>query len=227
MHKAKAVTSRRPDGSCAGAVGGSTSTATSHPAASSPPAGSTPRQTFQFVSALPSSEAERSQNKVLVRSNASNYHWRQHKKSTTTSAATTSPSPSEEQPATAAGRPGPRRRRSTSQQSLSTSSSRRILAPLTPAQIFDSATSVSTEGSERSTPKDENEEEAEQQQDDQIFNFGFNSDSNSPTHSELMVLFPNNSNLSTLVVSGHHDPFETYPCDLPKEFVSPVLDQSK
>src|SRR6202012_4824536 len=42
---------------------------------------------------------------------------------------------------------------------------------------------------------------------------------------ELVTFSPNS--LSALVVSGHHDPFETYPCELPKEFVSPVLDQGE
>lgn len=78
--------------------------------------------------------------------------------------------------------------------------------PLTP-QNFD----FSSTESERSTPKNEVDQ----------------SDHNteSPAHSELMIL--NQTSLSNLVVSGHHDPFETYPCDLPKEFVSPVLDQSE
>ncbi len=219
MHKAKAVTGRPLDGSCAGAVGGSSATARSRPAGTT-----APQQTFQFVTALPSSEAERSQNKVLVRSNASNYHWRQHKKSST--AAATSSSPPEEQPATAVGRPGARRHRSTSQQSVLTNSSRRSLAPVTPAQHLESAYSASTEGSERSTPKDENDDETIQHQDEQIFDFNSESRSNSPTHSDLVALFSDNSNLSSLEMSGHHDPFETYPCDLPKEFVSPVLDQS-
>jgi len=176
MHKAKAVTNR-PDDSADGAA--------PRPAAN---------KTFQFVTALPSSESERSQNKVLVRSNASNFHWRRVKK--------------DKKPESPPGRPA-LRRRSTGQSQSSTRPSRRALAPSKPKK----SESESPE-SDRSSPKTEDVEE----QYDQVID--------SPTYSDDVISLPEAS-LSSLVVSGHHDPFETYPCDLPKEFVSPVLDQSK
>ncbi|KAI1609879.1 hypothetical protein EDD36DRAFT_453605 [Exophiala viscosa] len=174
MHKAKAVTNR-PDDRADGAV--------PHPAAN---------KTFQFVTALPSSESERSQNKVLVRSNASNFHWRRVKK--------------DKKPESPPGRPA-LRRRSTGQSQSSTRPSRRALAPSRPKK----SESGSPE-SDRSSPKTE---DVEEQYDQAI---------ESPTYSDDVISLPETS-LSSLVVSGHHDPFETYPCDLPKEFVSPVLDQ--
>jgi len=169
MHKAKAVTSRPEE---------SAGRAASRPAS----------KAFQFVTALPSSEAERSQNKVLVRSNASNFHWRRVKKD----------KKSESSPS----RPAPPRRRSTS--SLP-KSSRRTLAPATP-QKNDSASPEN----DISPPK--NEEDLSE-----------HAVTESPAYSDFII--SPDASLSTLVISGHHDPFETYPCDLPKDFVSPVLDQ--
>ena len=170
MHKAKAVTTRPEESAIFTA---------SRPAP----------KVFQFVTANPSSEAERSQNKILVRSNASNFHWRRVKKS------------SSEIPA-AQGVP---RRRSTSQSQ--TRPSRRLLAPRTPRNSDSSSTE-----SERSTPKNE-EEKLEHDTD------------SSPVNSGVIVLSA--PPLASLLVSGHPDPFETYPCELPKEFVSPILDQSE
>src|SRR6202000_961799 len=106
MHKARAVTPR-PDQSA-----GLTATC---------PARAAPSKTFQFVTAHPSSEAERSQNKVLVRSNASNYHWRRVKKNVDGGSS----------------RPVTRRRSSNHGQ---IKSSRRVLAPATPQTIGSSAT---------------------------------------------------------------------------------------
>ncbi|KAK5278059.1 hypothetical protein LTR40_009629, partial [Exophiala xenobiotica] len=169
MHKAKAVTSRPEE---------SAGRAPSRP----------PSKAFQFVTALPSSEAERSQNKVLVRSNASNFHWRRVKKDKKSDS-----SPS---------RPAPPRRRSTS--SLP-KSSRRALAPATPQK------NDSTSPEDDISPTKNEEDESE------------HAITESPAYSDI-IIFPNAS-LSTLMISGHHDPFETYPCDLPKDFVSPVLDQ--
>jgi hypothetical protein len=174
MHKAVAVTPR-PDLSAG-------LTATTCPARASP------SKTFQFVTAHPSSEAERSQNKVLVRSNASNYHWRRVKKNADGGS----------------NRPRTRRRSSNHGQ---LKSSKRVLAPATPQTISSSATE-----SEGPTPKTEEEH--------------IECIAESPVSAGELVIFSPES-LSTLVVSGHHDPFETYPCDLPKEFVSPVLDQGR
>ncbi|KIX03592.1 uncharacterized protein Z518_07145 [Rhinocladiella mackenziei CBS 650.93] len=143
-------------------------------------------RTFQFVTANPSSEAERSQNKILVRSNASNFHWRRVKKSSDPSA-----------------NRGVSRRRPTNHNQ--TRSSKRALAPLTPQQYESSSTE-----SERSTPKNEVDRDEHKIE--------------SPAHHSKLIVLPSSS-LTTLIVSGHHDPFETYPCDLPKEFVSPILDQ--
>ena len=143
---------------------------------------------FQFVDANPSSESERSQNKVLVRSNASNYHWRRVKKDTN------SP-PS---------RPVARRRSSNHGR---IKASQRALATATPQTIGSSATE-----SEGPTPRTE-EEPIEP------------ITRSSVLLGELATYFP--ESLSALVISGHHDPFETYPCELPKEFVSPVLDQGE
>ena len=170
MHKAKAVTTRPED---------SAGLAASCPAP----------KLFQFVTANPSSEAERSQNKILVRSNASNFHWRRVKKS------------SSETPANR----GVPRRRSTNQRQ--TRSSQRVLAPLTPRNYESSSTE-----SKRSTPK--NEEDRHE-----------HDTGSSPADSRVIILPCNH--LLSLVVSGHHDPFETYPCELPREFVSPILNQSE
>ena len=171
MHKARAVTPR-PDQRAG--------------LAASRPAHAAPSKSFQFVTANPSSESERSQNKVLVRSNASNYHWRRVKKDADG----------------VSGRPIARRRSSNHDQIKST---KRALAPATPQTVASSSTE-----SEGSTPKIE---------EDSVESF-----TESPISGGDNVAFSPNT-LSTLVVSGHHDPFETFPCDLPKEFVSPVLDQ--
>lgn len=168
MHKAKALINR-PDASAGVAATRPTS------------------KTFQFVTANPSSESERSQNKILVRSNASNYHWKRVKKNSDPSA-----SP-----------PIARRRSSTHSQNRSL---KRAL-PLTPQQ----SVTPSTE-SDRLTFNDE-EESSEPS-------------TASPAQDGEPIILPDN-NLTALVISGHHDPFETYPCDLPKEFVSPVLDQGE
>lgn len=175
MHKAEAVTNR-PDESADDAV--------PRPAV----------KTFQFVTALPSSDAERSQNKVLVRSNASNFHWRRVKK--------------DKKPESASGRPT-LRRRSTSQSQSQQRPSRRALAPSKPKN-----TDSASPESERSSPKSEDVEDQNEQAIE------------SPAYSDDVITLPDTS-LSSLLVSGYHDPFETYPCDLPKEFVSPVLDQSE
>lgn len=170
MHKAKAVKSR-PDEGAGGAA--------SRPAL----------KAFQFVTAIPSSEAERSQNKILVRSNASNFHWRRVKKEKRSE----SLSP---------GRPAAARRRSTSSISKHR---RRALVPATP----DKNDSTSPE-SDPSPPQTEDERSEHTVTD-------------SPAHSDVVIL--PDSALSTLVVSTYHDPFGTYPSDLPTEFVSRVLDQ--
>ncbi len=174
MHKARAVTPR-PDQSAG--------------LAASRPAHAAPSKTFQFVTANPASESERSQNKVLVRSNASNYHWRRVKKDTNG----------------VASRPIARRRSSNHDQIRST---KRALAPATPQTIGSSSTE-----SEGPTPKIE-EESVE----------SVESVTDSPVSGGEVLAFTPNA-LLTLVVSGHHDPFETFPSELPKEFVSPVLDQ--
>ncbi|KAL2392366.1 hypothetical protein ABEF93_002037 [Exophiala dermatitidis] len=176
MHKAKAVTSR-PDVS-----GGSSATSRS---ASAPNL-----KTFQFVTANPASEAEKSQNKALVRSNASNFYWRRVKKTTT-------------DPSTSSNRVATRRR--------SSAQSRQTKPPpvTLPPPVARTLDSPSTE-SGWSTPKTE-ESHNEQNQEDVVVD------------EEAMVSC--DSSLSSLVVSGHHDPFQTYPCDLPREFVSRVLDQ--
>ncbi|EXJ76326.1 uncharacterized protein A1O5_00834 [Cladophialophora psammophila CBS 110553] len=168
MHKARAVTPR-PDPSAGIAAADVRGT-----------------KTFQFVTANPSTDAERSRNKTLVRSNASNYHWRRVKKSTDGTASRT------------VGR-----RRSSNRGQVKPS--KRTLAPATPQTVASSSTE-----SEDRTPKSE-EESIE------LVN-------ESPLPGSELVITPA-THLSSLVVSGHHDPFETYPCDLPKEFVSPVLDQ--
>ncbi len=170
MHKARAVTPRSDPG---------TGLAVSRPARS---------KDFQFVTANPSSESERSQNKVLVRSNASNYHWRRVKKDTDG----------------VSSRPIARRRSSNNAQ---LKSSRRALAPATPQTVESSSTE-----NEDPTPKLE-EKTVESHTESPI------------SGSELVALSP--KSLSTLVVSGHHDPFDTFPSELPKEFVSPVLDQGE
>ena len=144
-------------------------------------------KTFQFVAANPTSDAERSQNKILVRSNASNFHWKRLKKSSDPSASK-----------------GVSRRRSSNHSQ--TRSSRRALASHTPRTNESSSTE-----SERSTPNHE---------EDQLEPL-----TNSSIDEEL--LRTPDYNLSALVVSGHYDPFETYPCDLPKKFVNPILDQSE
>ncbi|KAJ9605320.1 hypothetical protein H2200_009977 [Cladophialophora chaetospira] len=171
MHKARAVTPR-PDQSAG--------------LAASRPAHALPSKTFQFVTANPSSETERSQNKVLVRSNASNYHWRRVKKDTNG----------------VSSRPVARRRSSNHDQIRST---KRALAPATPQTIGSSSTEE-----EGATPKIE-EDSVESVNESSV------------SGGEVVALTPNT--LSTLIVSGHHDPFETFPSELPKEFVSPVLDQ--
>jgi hypothetical protein len=173
MHKARAVTPR-PDQSAG--------------VAASRPARAVASKTFQFVTAIPSSEAERSQNKVLVRSNASNYHWRRVKTDVDG----------------VSNRPTARRRSSNLGQ---VKKSKRARAPTTPQTIGSSSTE-----SEGPTPKIEED-------------LGGSITDSPVSGGELVSFSPNN--LSTLVVSGHHDPFETYPCELPKEFVSPVLDQGE
>jgi hypothetical protein len=141
---------------------------------------------FQFVTAIPSSDAERSQNKVLVRSNASNYHWRRVKKDADILSL----------------RPVAKRRSSAPIHTVK--SSKRALAPAL-RQNPDAAAR-----SETATPKSE-EEQVE------LVN-------RSPaSEGDLLSFSP--TSFSTWVVSGHHDPFETYPSDLPSDVVSPVLDQ--
>ncbi|KIW80270.1 hypothetical protein Z517_06885 [Fonsecaea pedrosoi CBS 271.37] len=174
MHKAQAVTPR-PDPS-AGITASS-------PVSSS----SSATKTFQFVTANPSTDAERSRNKTLVRSNASNYHWRRVKKSTDG----------------ASSRPVAARRRSSIRSQVRPT--KRVLAPATPQTIGSSSTD-----SDDRTPKTEDE------------TTDFATESPVPA-GELVSI--SSASLSSLLVSGHHDPFETYPSDLPKEFVSPVLDQ--
>jgi hypothetical protein len=145
-------------------------------------------KTFQFVTANPTSAEERSQNKVLVRSNASNYHWRRVKKDTDV----------------ASSRPAARRRTSNH---VHPKSSKRTLAPATP-QTNESPSTQSEE------PPHKTEEEAIEW----------------VTPSPLSSTDPFGASphsLSALVISGHHDPFETYPSDLKKEFISPVLDQGR
>jgi len=175
MHKAKAVTSR-PQQSAGVA------------ASVSRPAPKTPK-TFQFVDANPPTDAERSQNKILVRSNASNFHWRRVKKSTDNSTSK-----------------GPARKRRPNN-NASAKPSRRVIASITP-QDYET---TSTE-SDQSPPK--NEEEQSSKEDTESL-------PGSDVHTEPT------GNLLSLIVSGHYDPFETYPSDLPKEFVSPVLHQSE
>ncbi|EXJ53870.1 hypothetical protein A1O7_09206 [Cladophialophora yegresii CBS 114405] len=173
MHKARAVTPR-PDQSAG--------------VAASRPARAVASSTFQFVTAIPTSDAERSQNKVLVRSNASNYHWRRVKKDVDG----------------APSRPVARRRSSNHGQRQG-KSSKKARAPTTPQTTGSSSTE-----SEGSSP--------------QIEEDLVESITDSPVAGGELVSFSPNS-LSALIVSGHHDPFEQYPCELPKEFVSPVLDQ--
>ncbi|KIX98345.1 uncharacterized protein Z520_05646 [Fonsecaea multimorphosa CBS 102226] len=182
MHKARAVTPR-PDPSAG--------VAASSPARASPAAAAAAAKTFQFVTANPSTDAERSRNKTLVRSNASNYHWRRVRRSTD-GAATSRP-------------PVARRRSSTRSQ---VKPSKRVLAPATPQTIESS----STESEDRS-PKTE----------DETIEFVAGSPLQGSQGGELVTI--TSASLSSLLVSGHYDPFETYPCDLPKEFVSPILDQ--
>ncbi|KIW10775.1 hypothetical protein PV08_10074 [Exophiala spinifera] len=86
-------------------------------------------------------------------------------------------------------------------------SRRRPLAPATPNKHA----STSPE-SDTSPPKTEDERSKHAVAD-------------SPAYSDVLIL--PDSALSTLQVSTHHDPFRTYPSDLPTEFVSRVLDQVK
>lgn len=170
MHKAKAVTSRLEQSAGVAATR------------------ATPK-TFQFVDANPTTDAERSQNKILVRSNASNFHWRRVKKSndgstTRGSARKRTPNHEPKKP------PG------------------RAIAPINHTNY---ETSSSTE-SDHSPPKNE---------EDQVSQQG----TESPVENEFPAEPTNN--LLSLIVSGHYDPFEMYPSDLPKEFVSPVLHQSE
>lgn len=208
MQRAKAVTIR-PDESGGGI-------AASRPAARAASATGAAVTTFHFVNANPASDSERSQNKVLVRSNASNYHWRRVKKSSSSSTSTSSVC-AEPFPSSPTGRPAAnvnKRRSTTNRSSESTRPAKRALTPRSPPPTCAS----SSTDSERSTPKTEQEE-----QNDQVY-----ITESSPTSSGrgALIILPDAS-LSSLVVSGHHDPFETYPCDLPKEFVSPVLDQGE
>jgi hypothetical protein len=157
-----------------------------HNAVTPPATTASASKKFQFVTAIPSSDAERSQNKVLVRSNASNYHWRRVKKDADV------PSP----------RPVAKRRSSAPIHTIK--SSKRALAPALPRNAD------ATARSETATPKSE---EAEVE----LVN-------RSPaSEGDLLSFSP--ASFSTWIVSGHHDPFETYPSDLSREVVSPVLDQ--
>lgn len=169
MHKAKAVTSR-PEQSAGVAV-----------SRAAP-------KIFQFVDANPTTDAERSQNKILVRSNASNFHWRRVKKSTDNSTS----------------RGAARKRRPND---AATTSSRRVIASITP-QDYET---TSTE-SDQSPPKNEEERSSKL-------------DTESLSGSDVRT--DTTGNLLSLIVSGHYDPFETYPSELPKEFVSPVLHQGE
>lgn len=169
MHKAKAVTSRPEQ---------SAGVASSRPAP----------KTFQFVDANPTTDAERSQNKILVRSNASNFHWRRVKKSSDDSTSRTLAR--KRQPSNAHAKP-----------------SRRVIAPIHPQNYESSSTE-----SEQSPPKNEEGR-------------SYKEDTDSPAESDVHT--EATRDLLSLIVSGHYDPFETYPSDLPKEFVSPVLHQGE
>lgn len=170
MHKAKAVTSRLEQSAGVAATR------------------ATPK-TFQFVDANPTTDAERSQNKILVRSNASNFHWRRVKKS--------SDSPT--------GRGSSRKRPPNNEPP---NPSRRVIAP---TNHTTSETSSYTE-SEHSPIKNEEDQASRQ---------GTESPAGSDGRAEPT------RDLLSLIGSGHYDPFEMYPSDLPKEFVSPVLHQSE
>ena len=169
MHKAKAVT-KQP--------GPSAGLATSRAAP----------KAFQFVDANPLTEAEKSQNKILVRSNASNFHWRRVKKSSDTSKVR-----------------GVARKRQTN--TAQAKSSRRAIAILASQDG-----ELSSAESDQQSPKNEEESPSTR---DTISVVGSDAKTES-SHDPW-----------TLIAANHHDPFETYPSDLPKEFVSPVLDQSK
>ncbi|RVX67363.1 hypothetical protein B0A52_09144 [Exophiala mesophila] len=180
------------------AVAGLAPSHESYPPTTARPTTSTnskPSKVFQFVDANPSTDAQRFQNKVLVRSNASNYHWRRARKST-------HPHSDVDVPGqlghghVKAKLPSP----ATKRPSTSNTQSSGWLSNLS------SLTHITSD---------------EEQQDDFF---------NSSDHA-LRLLNPDRRTSETTPylpsshISGHHDPFEMYPSDLPKEFVSPVLDQ--
>jgi hypothetical protein len=171
MQKAKAITSR-PDRS----AGHSTSR--------------TAPKTFQFVDALPTTDAEKSQNKILVRSNASNFHWKRVKKSSNSTT----------------GQTVPRKRQLNHAQPKSL---RRALAPLQIEKKED----ISCENG----PSKTNEEEEHSWVDSE-------SVVSSEAISESAI---SRGDPWTMIAVDRHDPFETYPSDLPKEFVNHILHQSK
>lgn len=154
-----------------------------------------PNKVFQFVDANPSTDAQRFQNKVLVRSNASNYHWRRARKSTHPHSDVDVVSKVGQVTASHASP-------ATKRPSTSTTPISGWLSNLSHVAHIT----------------------ADQEQQD---------DFNSSDHA-LLLLNPRRNSHNPLSlslfgshVSGHYDPFGTYPSDLPKEFVSPVLDQCK